>query len=184
VRRGGRRRRSIGRGDAAVWCLAGRWGPRRTRTHECYSVLRAEDLYTALLKSDPVNVRAGAAGTATYSIEDRKHTASWELRTNRVWRGGRLFLRCPRCHRRCTRLYVPLVTSSLACRVCWGLSYASRALRNYKDSLWGRGAFARVFGTTQRDWAYDAACEARSERRARSLQRVAERRRLWRPVVA
>jgi hypothetical protein len=60
---------------------------------------------------------------------------------------GRLFLTCPRCQRPCTRLYVPLPSSWLACRGCWGLTYSSRTLLNYKDSPWGRGAFVSVFGT-------------------------------------
>ena len=35
-----------------------------------------------------------------------------------------------------------------------GLSYASRTLQNYKESVWGRGAFVQMFGTSQRDWAF------------------------------
>jgi hypothetical protein len=78
---------------------------------------------------------------------------TWEVRQNAVWRRGRVFLRCPRCQRCCTRLYLPLETLWLACRRCWGLTYVSRQLQNYKDSFWGRGTIARMFGTTQRDWA-------------------------------
>jgi hypothetical protein len=81
----------------------------------------------------------------------RSLTANWEIRQNAVWQRGRVFLRCSRCRLLCTRLYMPLEESWLACRRCWGLTYASRTLQNYKDSLWGRGAIARMFGTSQRE---------------------------------
>jgi hypothetical protein len=171
-------RRYVTSEEAAVWCPGGRWGPRRTRVNECWSLLRAEDIYGALLKEVPVRIRPGAAGTATYTVEGRQFTASWEVRQNAVWRRGRVFLRCSRCDRRCTRLYLPLETSWLACRRCWGLSYVSRQLLNYKDSLWGRGWVARMFGTTQRDWAYQHTSERRSERRERARERWRVRRRL------
>ena len=172
------RKRWISRNDAAVWCPAGRWGPRRTRTNECWSTLRAEDVYTGLLKDDASKVRPGAAGTATWKFEDRDHTAWWEVRHNAVWRSGRVFLKCPQCGRRCTRLYLPLKTSGLACRRCWGLTYVSRALYNYRDSLWGRGMIARMFGTTQRDWALDATSERRHARYRASLERWGARRKI------
>ena len=178
MRRGGRRPRRVRREDAPVWCPGGRWGPRRTRVTECWSLVRAEDVYTALLQHDASRVRPGAKGTSTYTVEGREFNASWELRQNAVWRGGRAFLRCPRCGRRCTRLYLPLRDSSLACRRCWGLTYGSRTLQNYKDSLWGRGPIARMFGTSQRDWAVLATFEKRKERLERSRERWAQRRTL------
>ena len=165
------RKRWVSRNDAAVWCPGGRWGPRRTRTTECWSRLTAEDVYTALLHDDRSKVRPGASGTATLTVEGRRHTAKWEVRQNAVWRFGRVFLKCPRCDGRCTRLYLPLETSWLACRRCWGLSYVSRQLSNYRDSLWGRGMFARMFGTTQRDWAYQRTSDRRMERRRASSER-------------
>ena len=170
------RKRWISRDDAAVWCPGGRWGPRRTRTNECWSRLTAEDVYTALLQDDPLKVRPGAAGTATFSVQGHSHTAGWEVRQNAVWRFGRVFLKCPRCDRRCTRLYLPVEASSLACRRCWGLTYISRQLVNYKDSLWGRGMIARMFGTTQRDWAYQATSDRREARRLASRERWRVRR--------
>jgi hypothetical protein len=57
--------------------------------------------------------------------------------------------------------YMPLEDSWLACRRCWGLSYASRALLNYKIQSGGRGKFARMFGTSQREWAFQITCERR-----------------------
>lgn len=178
--RGGRRRRWITRAGAPVWCAGGRWGPRRVRVTECVSVLRAEDLYTALLKENASAVSPGAAGTASYTVEGGKFTAGWEIRQNAVWRRGRAFLCCSRCAKRCTRLYLPLASLWLACRRCWGLTYQSRALQNYKDSLWGRGAIARIFGTSQREWAFQTTAENRTARLERSRERWAERRQLLR----
>jgi hypothetical protein len=33
------------------------------------------------------------------------------------------------------------------------VTYPSRTLQNYKNTLWGGRRFAWMFGTTQRDWA-------------------------------
>ena len=131
---------------------------------------------TALLADNAAAVRPGAQGRATYTIKGREVTATWEVRQNAVWRAGRVFLRCARCCRRCTRLYLPLADSWLACRRCWGLTYASRTLQNYKNSLWGRGSIARMFGTSQRDWAYLATDEKRISAIEQSRQRWSERR--------
>ena len=175
---GRRRRRYITRGDAAVWCPNGRWGPRRTRVGECFAVFRAEQLYTALLKDNAGAVRPGAAGKSTYRLGEREFTMGWIIRDNAVWRRGRVFFQCPRCSCHCTRLYLPLAHLWLACRSCWGLTYVTRTHQNYKDSIWGRGPFARMFGTTQRDWALMTTADTRKERRAASRQRWAERRAL------
>ena len=183
MRRGGRRPRRVRREDAPVWCPGGRWGPRRTRVTECWSLLRAEDVYTALLRDDASHVLPGARGTSTYTVEGREFTAAWEVRQNAVWRRGRVFLWCPRCSLLCTRLYLPLSDSWLACRRCWGLTYGSRTLRNYKSSLWGGRRFAALFGTTQRDMALDQAATTRRERQARSAERWAKRRKHLRPFV-
>lgn len=177
--RGGARRRWITCADANVSCPGGRWGRRRTRVTECWAVLRAEELYTELLRRDAAGVHPGAKGSATLRLEGRDEIADWEIRANAVWRRGRVFWNCPRCGRRCTRLFVPLANSWLACRRCWGLTYNSRALLNYKDSIWGRG-LARIFGTTQRGWAYEWTDEYRVQRRAASEQRWKERRRYLR----
>jgi hypothetical protein len=170
------RRRWIYSHEAPVWCPGGRWGPRRVRVNECWSVFHAEDVYTRLLTKDASNLGPGARGTSTWLLERRKFTAAWEVRPNTVWRRGRVFLLCPRCGRRCTRLYLPLATSWLACRTCWGLTYDSRTMQNYKNSLWGRGAIARMFATTQRDWALLTTFETRQARRRRCADRWAERR--------
>lgn len=170
------RKRAIGRHEAAVWCPSGRWGPRRTRTNECWSLIRAEDVYTALLKNGTRKPQPGSCGYATFTVGNQTHSAQWEVRSNAVWRLGRVFLNCQRCGKRCTRLYLPLETSWLACRRCWGLTYVSQALQNYKDSPWGRGMFAAMFGLTQRDWAYEHTAKRRAGRFEQSRQRWRARR--------
>jgi hypothetical protein len=177
---GGRRRRWVTREEAPVWCPGGRWGPRRVRVGECWASVRAEDLYSGILRDDPARVAPGARGSAVLSIKGREFGLTFEVRQNAVWRAGRVFLVCPRCSRRCTRLYVPTETAWLACRRCWGLTYLSRTQHNYKDSQWGRGQFARVFGITQRAWSYGLTDEARQTRREASRRRWAARRRYLR----
>jgi hypothetical protein len=137
-------------------------------------VVKAEDTYTALLTEFPL-LSPGAHGTLSWAVEGRTHFAGWQVRANAVWRCGRVFLTCPRCGRRCTRLYLPLPESWLACRRCWGLTYSSRTLLNYKDSPWGRGMFSSILGTTQRDWAFETTAENRSTRSAKSQERWAKR---------
>jgi hypothetical protein len=146
---------------------------------ECWFVMRAEDLYTPLLADDAAKVRPGVRGTATCIVKGRDVTADWEVRQNAVWRRGRVFLRCSRCSLRCARLYMPTEKSWLACRRCWGLTYSSRTLQNYKDSPWGRGSFARMFGTSQRDWAFSTTYDNRKARLERSRERWAARRKYF-----
>jgi len=179
------RKRFIYRGEAAVWCPGGRWGPRRTRTSECQLVVRAEDLYTALIKEAAKGRRLapGCAGTVGYKFQGRSVSANWEVRANPLWRFGRVFFRCSRCGELSTRLYLPLPESDFGCRRCWGLSYASKSLQNYKDSIWGRGPFAGLFGTTQRDWAYMTTNESRKARQAKRAQRQELRRRFVRKAL-
>ena len=170
-----RRRTITPNRDARAWC-SGRWGYRRVRTGQCWRILTAEGLYTSLLADDSVRVRPGARGESRYTLSNRVVTIRWEIRPNAVWRRGRVFFHCPACARRCTRVYIPLEGARPECRVCWGLTYESRALRNYKDSIWGRGRFARAMNTTQREWALERTFECRTERRRRARLRWAERR--------
>jgi hypothetical protein len=79
---------------------------------------------------------------------------------------------------------MPTETSWLACRRCWGLTYASRTLQNYKESLWGRGAIARMFGITQREWAYEHTDERAKERSERSRERWRSRSKLLQRLTA
>jgi hypothetical protein len=170
------RRRYIARADAPVWWPGGRWGPRRVRVNECWGKVTAEELYSALLADTTHEVTPGAAGTATYTFKGHSVTVRWEVRPNAVWKRGRVFLRCGRCDRLATRLYLPLETSGPACRRCYGLTYVSRTQLNYRDTLWGRGRFAQMFGTSQRDWAYEMTSNARARRWAASIERWAARR--------
>lgn len=186
--RGGARQRYISRWTAPVWCPGGRWGPRRVRTGECRMTIRSEELYSALIreaaKGQPgQRLRPGCAGTAIYRFGRRKLTVNWEMRPNAVWRFGRVFFRCCRCGRLCARLYLPLEDSDFRCRQCWGLTYSSKTLQNYKDSIWGRGPFARLFGTTQRAWAYMTTDERRKERKEAAQKRWRARSRYARKLV-
>jgi len=100
-------------------------------------MVRAEDVYTALLRDDVTKMRPGARGSVTFTLEKRVVTSDWEIRQNAVWRRGRVFLECPKCRRRCTRLYLPLTDSWRACRRCWGLTYNSRTLLNLQELAMG-----------------------------------------------
>ena len=172
MRRGGRRLRWINTSDAAVSCPSGRWGRRRTRVTECWAVLRAEDVYTSLLRG-PEPVAAGEHGEVAWTLGERSFTVAFEIRANRVWRHGRVFLRCPQCSRRATRLYVPTATAWAACRRCWGLTYQSRTQNNYKDG--GGGMFA-IVGMGHRFMAHMQTEHERDRRWEASIERWAVRR--------
>lgn len=147
--------------DAQAWC-GGRWGPRRARVDECAYILKAEDVYTSLLASEAT---AGASREAGNVIAVGQLVA-WELRPNRIWRLGRVFLRCPRCSGPRTRLYAPQSGAPLACRRCWGLSYSSRQ-NSYRRTGW-----SLLFGTMGAAQTQ----HARDERRAATLARQEVRR--------
>jgi hypothetical protein len=100
---------------------AGRWGSRRVRVGECATVARAEDVYSR------VNDDRGRGAFELEIPGVRSWVIGWELRPNNVWARGRLFLICPRCDTRATRLYAPLSELRPECRRCWGLTYESRA---------------------------------------------------------
>jgi hypothetical protein len=133
-------------------------------------------VYDSLLAEKRLSLRPGATGRATFQLDGREGIFEWESRQNAVWRRGRIFLKCPRCSRRCARIYLPLKDSAAACRRCCGLTYHSRAMLNYKNSFWGGRAFGWMFGVTQRDMAYERTDERRAERRAASRHRWAARR--------
>jgi hypothetical protein len=110
-----------------AWVTGGRRGRRRARVEECFAVLRAEDVYRALLDQSPEGLRPAGRGTVTWPVQDRHHVIAWCSRRNAIWRRGRVFLDCPRCGRRVARVYVTRAGQQAACRTCWGLSYDSRA---------------------------------------------------------
>ena len=137
--------------DARVHCPRGRWGPRRVRVDECEAAFCAETLYALFIRTDVTAIPA--TGTLFHRYAGRELATSWRRTDNVVWRYGRVFLICPRCRERRTRLYVPVVGAAAACRSCWGLTYASRTQYNHKDSPVGRGLVARLLPMTQRERA-------------------------------
>jgi hypothetical protein len=159
-------RRYVRQQDAAVWCPTGRWGPRRVCVTECL-VLLAEDLYTRLLADSPRQIWPGQSGQVTWRMGEREVTAAWTIRANSVWRFGRVFFLCPKCGARVARLYLPLPASSIACRTCWGLSYESRQVRNYKGIATPLSARwrARLLTRCDQDRRLEAAAIRHRERR-------------------
>jgi hypothetical protein len=159
--------------DAAVWIASGRWGPKRVKVTQCWAVLKAEDVYTDLLRDNPAGTRPGRHGDLDWRLPGREPIrVDWELRANAVWRFGRAFLTCPKCSRPATRIYVPTVDASAACRRCWGLTYESRR-ENYKRS-------GSVLGMSHRVHAHLFTWSARETRAAAAAERYAERREILR----
>jgi len=159
-------RRRLTDRDVRVW-IHGRWGPRRVRVEECWSILTAERVYTSLL-ADPDAIRVGRGGELQYTVGGRTVSVRFEIRENAVWRFGRVFLLCPMCSRRATRIYLPSESSPAGCRVCWGLSYDSRKA-DYK----ARGPFAWLGS-----WGKAETVLAKERRAQASARRYAERRAL------
>lgn len=178
-RGGGRRRRYVVPGEAAVW-NSGRWGPKRVRVTQCAFMMTAEAVYDQALREGKVLV-PGDRLRLSWSPLDGGRT--WEtvaeLRPNAVWRHGRLFLHCPHCGDRATRLYVPMGGLEPRCRSCWGLTYESRQRGNYKD-IAPRGLPA-ILGT-QRDLTQWQTEGRRERRREASAKRWAERKALKCPT--
>jgi hypothetical protein len=172
--RGGARRRYVNRENTPVTC-AGRWGPKRVRVTQCWAVLAAEDLYTALMRDNLTRMRPGCHGSLKWTLPGKSLFLDWELRANAVWRFGRLFLRCPRCNRLATRIYVPTEESWAACRRCWGLTYESRQHGNYK-----RGAFEQAIALGSFSLGQWLTLIERERRAEAAAQRYAERRKILR----
>lgn len=157
-------RRYVRPTDAAVWVASGRWGPRRVRVTECWAILRAEITYDELLQQNHY-VRPGGRGEmrCAFSANAQEWRVEFEVRSNAVWRQGRLFYLCPRCAKRATRLYMPTEALQPRCRTCWGLSYESRT--------WSYRA-----GGSLSEICYITSAVRREERRAASRERYAARR--------
>jgi hypothetical protein len=166
---------------AHVWVSSGRWGPRRVRDTECWAILRAEDVYTDLLRRSLNKLTIGGQlrGSLEWTLPRsggaRADTVDWEIRPNAVWRYGRVFLKCPRCSRTCTRLYVPTEAAWPACRRCWGLTYRSTQERNYELNR-GRSRYGQLFSPMV--YAMCRADDARVERAAGAQKRSVERRQI------
>ena len=147
--------------------ISGRWGPRRVRVEECSSILTAERVYTSLL-ADPDAISIGRGGEAHLTVGDRTVGVQFEVRANAVWRFGRVFLTCPMCSGRATRIYLPRSDSPAGCRRCWGLSYDSRKASYRVSGPWGRylgswGEAATILARERRSQASAARYEERRE---------------------
>lgn len=166
--RGGRRRKWILHSDAVVSCV-GRWGRRRVRVEQCAATLTAEGVYGHLV-CDRVPFRPWSR--LTISWLPPSCGAAWridvDVRPNAVWRRGRMFLGCPRCRRRVTRLYIPVAACEPRCRRCYGLNYESQSW-SYKAC----GALGLLFGPV----AYVTTDARREQRKRASRARYAARRR-------
>lgn len=130
-------------------------------------MLKAEDAYTVILREEPSRAHPGATGAVTVFGQE----VEWEIRDNRIWRFGRLFLRCPVCDRPATRVYLPLLGAGLACRLCWGLSYRSRR-NSYRRTGWS--AVLGTIGASETGFARSArrkAAQARQNARRAILGR-------------
>jgi hypothetical protein len=58
------------------------------RTAECWAVLQAEEVYTALVKRNPPRSRSGSRGTAGFSKGGRPLEVAWLLRPNAICDAG------------------------------------------------------------------------------------------------
>jgi len=134
---------------------------------------KASVVYTELLE-------AGAAlapgwSSDMHAIADGSTFCFYaELRRNAVWRRGRVFLRCPSCRSRRTRLYVPTSDVWLLCRCCWGLSYSSRR-NNYRDTAPNR-RWLGPWALTHRIKTALQTGRRRKDRATFALERYARRR--------
>jgi hypothetical protein len=171
-------RRVMTAAELGAWCADGRWGPRRARTTECWARLDAETAYDGLLRDAPLTLRPGARGDLTWYLGARSLSVPWELRANHVGRPVRLLLRCPRCERLVSRVFLPTVDAhAAACRSCWGLSYESRQ-RNYREV-----GLLRPW-LTSRDFARRETAIRREATRRAARERAERRRDLRRRLVA
>lgn len=151
-----------------VYVARGKFGRRRARVTECAAAIHAEQLYESLLRDDsrPFPL-PGTVVQGVFTVKDLSIPFKGEVTANYVWRLGRIFLLCPNCKGRCTRLYLPTLTlGGAACRRCLGLTYRSRTRRNYKARVVG-GILASL-GWTYRD---DAQLEASRDAEARARVR-------------
>jgi hypothetical protein len=165
-------RRSVDAGGLAAWCERGEGRRRRARVEECVSVT-AEGVYAVMLRDARWMLQPGATGELSWIINGRSRPVVWEVRANRLWRHGRMFLNCAGCGRRATRIYAPADASAPACRLCWGLAYQSQQF-NYRP-----GGPLRAFGISHRQFAQRLTSLKRQRARATARARLAARRTLW-----
>lgn len=71
-----------------------------------------------------------------WTAEERIELQSWKPRF-----GGKAFwLLCPRCGRKCRKLFTPPGVARYQCRQCWGLTYES----SQDAHRWDRGSAAAM----------------------------------------
>ena len=145
MRRGGYRPRKPNLVSAALWVTNGRWGRRRARTNEFWTLF-AEGVYDDLIRR---GVEFGPGSELQTTVTLRGEGAQWSVGLvvidNPIWRFGRVLYVCPRCRVRTSRLYVSRnqpVRFGIGCRRCFGLSYASQ-----KWSYRSTGTLGRLFGS-------------------------------------
>ena len=103
ARQGGwRPRKWIVPGEVPVWVSSGRWGPRRARVSQCWTMFRAEVVYTQLLQSG-IKIEPGWRAMLHATVGGQTWPVDVEVCANAVWRCGRVFFRCAACRRRATR---------------------------------------------------------------------------------
>jgi hypothetical protein len=156
-------------GDVPVW-VSGRWGPRHVRVDQCSAILAAEIVYDELI-CDGAPLGAGWRATLPWAPQGPL-APSWDVEAevvaNAIWRRGRLFFRCASCHRRATRLYVPVAGLEPRCRRCWGL--------NYESQSWSYKPCALLAGLGLGPVGHITTANARSERRRAARARYDARR--------
>jgi len=146
---------------------SGRWGRRHARVEQC-EVVRAEDIYDAMDREKrdfgpDQTITLYVSGGGLSDVETGPQRLTVEILRNPIWPRGRFFVRCPRCGRRCTRVYKPAKSAAVGCRVCWSLVFVSQSW-SYHGTEWQR---LPCFSTTE---------SRRAERRAASRQRQSARR--------
>jgi hypothetical protein len=118
--------------NTPVYMAGGRWGKRRGRVSQFWATVRSEDVHASVVRKEGVTIATDDQVSIVVRIArpDGSRTP-WTLqvavRRNPIWKGGRLFLLCPRCSKRAARLYVPLSGLEPRCRRCWGLNYESQS---------------------------------------------------------
>ena len=173
------RRRSISRQDAPVWCPGGRWGGRRVRTNECQMRVRCEDLYVALLREQPKGNVSVQGAAERLPIGSRG--ANWLSRGRHapIRSGGSVecFLGALNASGSALGSICPALTQTSAVAGVGDCRMPPRRYKTTKSRLGAEGRLRRMFGTTQRDWAYETTNERRGERRAECEKRWNKRKR-------
>ena len=118
---------------------SGWYRPHKTPVEWCYAKVSADALRRQLLNQRSDLRRTYQATLKIGSDAENLHLVEFRWQPHPVYRQGRLFLLCFGCRRQVGVLYMPVLGSSLQCRRCNRLTYASQR-HNYPSWGW----FARV----------------------------------------